>query len=146
MEFAPGLDRVTIHRDALLRGIDSDAEFTNRLAVDRHAAAENDLLTRAPRGHACFGQEFLQAHGVDDWKMPLTKSCNWCWASVAGWPLALAIEHAKDLGLWFGFAQTHDAVARFPLIAFLQQFHAFEALQYILFCAGGSCVEETLML
>jgi hypothetical protein len=60
--------------------------------------------------------------------------------------ISMAVENAKDSGLWFGFAQTHDAVARFPLIALLEQFHAFEALQHISFCAGGSRSAETSML
>jgi hypothetical protein len=50
------------------------------------------------------------------------------------------------LGFAFGFAQAGDAVAVFPLTAFLKQLNAFEALEHIAFAAQGGCGAETPVL
>ena len=53
----------------------------------------------------------------------------------------------KLLSFRLGLAQTCNAIAVFPLIAFLEEFDAFEALQNVALAAhGGAGCSETAML
>lgn len=48
--------------------------------------------------------------------------------------------------VWLGFAETRNAVAVFPLTAFLEDFRAFETLENIALAAkGGRCTETTML-
>ena len=50
------------------------------------------------------------------------------------------------LGFGFGFAEAGDAVPVFPLIAFLEQFNAFEAFQNVALGAQCAGALKTTML
>ena len=53
----------------------------------------------------------------------------------------------KRLSFRLGLAQTSNAIAIFPLIAFLEEFDAFKTLQNIAFTAhSGTGCSETAML
>jgi hypothetical protein len=63
--------------------------------------------------------------------------------------MAFEIRHSQfgvRLGLRFGLAQAHYAVALFPLAAFLEQFDALKALQDISFRAGRAGRAQAAML
>jgi hypothetical protein len=55
-------------------------------------------------------------------------------------------DSAIELRFRFGLAQTRDAVAGFPLAAFLEKFGALEALQDIAFAAQSGRRAQTAML
>ena len=55
-------------------------------------------------------------------------------------------SHHPLLGFGFGFAEAGDAVAVFPLIAFLEQFDAFEAFQNVALGAQSTGTLKTTML
>jgi hypothetical protein len=46
------------------------------------------------------------------------------------------IDNRQSSHIGLGFAQAGDAVARLPLAAPLQYFHALETFEYVAFCAG----------
>jgi hypothetical protein len=57
---------------------------------------------------------------------------------------SFVIHHFLRFGL--GFAQAGDAVAVFPLTAFLEQFRAFKTLEHIPFAAQHGGRAQTSML
>jgi len=51
-----------------------------------------------------------------------------------------------SLGFALGFAEAGDAVARFPLTTFLEQFESFEALEDVAFTAeSGGCAQAAML-
>jgi hypothetical protein len=58
----------------------------------------------------------------------------------------LTIQRFNKSGVRLGFAETRDAVALFPLAAFLEDFRAFKTLEDIALAAQGGRRAETAML
>ena len=58
----------------------------------------------------------------------------------------LIIQRFNALRVWFGFAQTRDAVASLPLAAFLEKFSALKTLEDIALAAKGGRRAQTAML
>ena len=108
--------RDVIHHHAVVGGIYLAAQFSHRPAVDRDAARENDFLTGTARRHACLRQKFLQTN---------IQSRNSERAAEIESEVTAALRNG--LGVRFGLAQTGDAVALFPLAAFLEETDAFKA-------------------
>jgi hypothetical protein len=123
----------------IVERIDFGAQFTDRLAVDLDPARQNHLLAAAPRSQTCIGKEFLQPnHG----SIGTRKGAHTCFGKKK--PKARA--QAQGLGLAFGLAQPGNAVALFPLTAFLEQFQSLKALQYVSFAAQGGGGAQAPML
>jgi len=53
---------------------------------------------------------------------------------------------AMESGVGLGLAEAGDAVAGFPLAAFLEELHALKALEHVAFAAQGGCGAEAAML
>ncbi len=55
-------------------------------------------------------------------------------------------EQPLDSGFAFGFAEAGDAVAGFPLAAFLEEFEALKAFEHVSFTANGGGGAQAAML
>src|SRR4051812_12966819 len=119
--------------------IDFGAEFRDDLAVHRDTALVDDPFAGTPRGHSRFREKFLQAnHEVNSEGRMLNDELETSTFVIC--------NSSLPSGLRLCLAQAGDAVAGFPLAAFLEQGDALEALEDVTIGAGGTGRAQAAML